>query len=1097
MSPKKILLLSLLLLCTATLWAVPARRATRLVEQPDGTTLALMVRGDEHFHYLVTEDGVPIVRHEGAYYYAVYGAEGFEASSRLAHDAEERTKEEQTFVESLPDIQQMATEQMQRTAARRRAATRAATQMPNSGKVNIPVLLVQYTDAKFSTKNPKTAFEERLNGENYTAEGGCGSIREYFVEQSGGQFEPHFDIIGPITLKNEMAYYGANNQKGEDLRPREMVKEACIQAYNDLGTDFKRYDNNKDGYVDIVYVIYAGYGEASYPDVLEETIWPHQWQLEKPHSLNGVLINEYACNNELNSYKGTTLDGIGTFCHEFSHCLGLPDYYDTSGGTAFGMSYWSVMDQGCYNNDGHTPCGYNAYEKDFLGWYSLKELDRPTMVTLEPLSEGGEAYKIVNDANPNEYYVVEYFDQKGWNRYAPTSGMVVMHIDYDAQAWYNNCVNNDPNHPRVTIIPADNKRTAQTLAGDVYPGTAQNTSLTATSRPAAKVYKGGYMNKDITNITAKNGAVTFAFMQDALLAPQVHTPLMTGPTQFTLTWDAVAEAEAYDVRLDLVGEDGSETLVRTERVATCSYTFEGLSGGTYRCRVRSIRQGISSHYSDAVEVVIDDSQLPSVGEAPRITISADSIRMEAADGAEIYYTLDGALPTIYSHRYTAPFATTEKVTVQAIAYREGYHNSDVAQLTNWFAQGGATYRLVSTAPDSVVVTEAPGGNGDEDYVGHLTFGDALWKDGTEYAFAGFDTGAFRYAMELRSVTVEDAMIEYVGDSLFHGCSALNAVVWDTPSPLPDQAFDEDSYRNLLVYLTDEAEVPTSIDGMPYVAVVKGGYCNELTLDASSNFYCPRNFTAGRVTYRRTFKQTTGLETSSGWETLVLPFDVQRIAHATKGDITPFGCEGSAHCWLATPDSVLVNATEIRANVPYLISFPNNEAYGDHSLAGSITFSAEEAEIYATPSPLNTTANSVTCALVPTYDRIEATNWIYALNVGSKYEGLAPGSVFTPGRYETPPFSVYMVVYEEKALPYYRIKVEANEEIAEANEPKKLSITSRDGYLYIESTEERTIQLYNAVGRLVQVVHCKVGTTMVGPLDKGIYIMEKMKIYVDC
>ena len=1112
---KKTLYFFLLLFCTVSLWAVPAKRTVRVVEQPDGTQLALTVRGDEHFHCLVTDDGIPVVRHEGAYYYALFAEEGLVASALLAHEPAQRSAGEQAFVESLPTGDNVSA-YTARARERRSAAASRAAEVPTTGEVYVPVLLVQYKDVKFSSDNPKEAFEQRINGEDYTAEGGCGSIREYFVEQSGGKFTPRFVIIGPVTLDEDMAYYGENDKDGNDLRSREMVVDACRKVYSTRLADFSHYDNNRDGYVDILYVIYAGYGEASYPDMLEDCIWPHQWQLATPETFNGVKVSRYACNNELDGYRGTELDGIGTFCHEFSHCLGLPDFYDTSSaGTAFGMSLWSIMDQGCYNNDGHTPCGYSAYEKDFLGWKPLVELRNPTQVTLRPLSEGGTGYKIVNEANPNEFYVVEYRDRSSWNKYIPAEGMLVTHVDYLSSAWHENCVNNDPDHQRVSVIPADGKLSAQTLAGDTYPGLSGNTSLTATSSPAANVYSGGFMNKDITDITAEDGAVTFNFMQGALPAPQLHTPVIVSPSSFTLTWEPVEEVEAYDVRLDFVGEDSLEHLVCTVRVAECSYTFGELDGGLYRCRVRSVAHGINSYYSEPLPVQLADSQLPSTGGAPRIHISNDSITIEAPELADIYYTLDGTLPTAYSLRYAGPFRTTDKVTVKAIARREGHSSTPVAQLDNWFAQGGAIYRVTSTSPLRVVVSEAAGGNGDEDYCGHHVFGDTVQHDGASYLLDGFDAGAFRYATALRSVTVESRLMHTVGDSLFHGCVALNAVVWDAPLALPHNVFDEDSYRNLLVYLPDTVEVPTSLAQCAYATLVRDGHSGPLTLDATSAFYCPRPFTAERVVYRRTFRQSTGFGTSGGWETLALPFDVQRITHATKGDITPFGVDGEHHCWLAAPrEGAFAAVTEIRANLPYIIAMPNNEAYGTQSLSGNITFSADEALIHAT-SPADEVGlqglsaaeerqkvTTVSLALIPAYDPIEASDKVYALNVGSKYGNYASGSVFAAGRYDVAPFSVYMVVVgTEESAPFYPIGVvpgDAREEerADDVGTPQELTVTSRGGYLYIASPEERTVYLYDAAGRLLRTVACVSGTTEVGPLAEGLYIIERTKVYVE-
>ena len=458
----------------------------------------------------------------------------------------------------------------------------------------------------------------------------------------------------------------------------------------------------------------------------------------------------------------------------------------------------------------------------------------------------------------------------------------------------------------------------------------------------------------------------------------------------------------------------------------------------------------------------------------------------------------------------------------AKVYTGGYMNKDITDIVaengvttftfqqpepqDGFTLNGVTYRIVDAEQPSVAITASPWDNGDEEaYRGHYTFGESVRYGSTDYRIVSIDKGAFRNAKNLRSITVASTAMESVGDSLFHGCSALNAVVWNTPSPLPDNAFGKDGYRNLLVYLPDAAKVPVSLSYMSHVAVIKEGYCEELTLDAEANFYCPRNFTAGHVAYSRTFKQTTGLGTSSGWETLVLPFDVQRITHATKGDITPFGIEGNAHCWLATPkDGAFAEAAEIRANTPYILSMPNNEAYGDHSLAGYITFSADEAEIHATPSPISLLAQeettAVSFALVSTYDRVGASAEIYALNVGAKYGSFAPGSVFAPERYDTPPFSVYMMLSKTQQMPlYYRIAIEPREKDDEEEDtaiPQELSVTSREGFLYIVSSTERVVNLYDEVGHFVQVVRCKAGTTVVGPLEEGVYIIDKTKIYVD-
>ena len=1105
------ILIVLIMGCILGLWAVPAKRTSITIKQPDGTRLVLALCGDEHFHCLVTTDGIPVIRQGEAYYYAKFEENGITPTELLAHGIAQRTPEEQVFVEKLPSTQH---EREKRAITKRGISSRAETsEVPTEGEVNIPILLVQYDDVKFSSANPKNAFENRTNGENYTAEGGHGSIREYFIEQSDGLFCPQFDIIGPITLDSEMMYYGGNDKQGNDKHPREMISEACRKAYNDKIIDFKRYDNNNDGYVDILYVIYAGYGESSYPDMLENCIWPHQWQLETPLTLDGVKISRYACSNELNGYTGTDLDGIGTFCHEFSHCLGLPDFYNTSssGESTFGMSVWSIMDYGCYNNDGHTPCGYTAYEKDFLGWMQLTELNTPTQVNLKPLKDGGEAYKIVNDANPNEFYVVEYYSKSSWNTYAPTDGMLVTHVDYLKSAWHDNSVNNDPNHPRVTIIPADGKLTTQTLVGDTYPGQPMNTKLTATSTPAAKVYTGEYMNKDITNIVSEDGIITFNFMQGALQAPRLHTPSDIGPTTFTITWEPVEEVEEYEVQLNFIEEDSCETTIHTTHTKEHHYTFRGLDEGIYLCRVRSISNGANSHYSESVQVELVDTILPSISTVPHIFIQNDSIHIVGPDSATIYYTIDGSRPTVYSSPYVHPFSTAKKATIRAIAHRDGFRNTSISQLTNWFTLDGATYRITSTDSLRAVVSEAKEGNNNGDYCGHYIFGETILNDTIPYTLEGIDVGAFHNAMELRSVTVEGRSIRHIGDSLFHGCTALNAVVWDIPYALPHEAFGEDSYNNLLVYLPDTMEIPKSLTRDSYATIVQNGHSEAMTLDGTVSFYCPRPFTTEKVTYRRTFKQSTEIGISGGWETIVLPFDVQLITHATKGIITPFGGNGEQHCWLATPENgVFVETTEILANIPYIISMPNNDAYGNYSLAGNVTFSAEDALIHATsPTEENayvmtkdeTSDTYIKFYLLPTYEQVEASNIPYALNIGNKYESYSPGSVFVPEKFATSPFSAYMIASENsKDTPLYRINITQSENQDNTNDDnaditESFTAIGKGQFIHLTCAEERVVNLYDAVGRLLHTIVCKIGTTKVGPLDEGLYIVEGTKVYV--
>lgn len=1287
-----------------SVWAVPAKRITIEVKQPDGTVLTLTQGGDEFFSYLMTEDGVMVKRVGDAYYYLQIVEGEVKPSAQLAHEQGKRSAEEVRFVEALPGMQEICDVAMrnENRAQRMRAAkVQKVAEVPTTGEVRVPVLLVQYADVKFSSSDPKAAFEGHINGDDYKDEGGYGSVKEYFEDQSEGKFNPKFDIIGPLTLSNKMESYGANDENGNDKNARGMVSEACRLAENKEDVDFSQYDNDGDGYVDIVYVIYAGYGEASNTAQLENTIWPHQWQLASPMAFDGVQVSKYACNNELDGYQGSTIDGIGTFCHEFSHCLGLPDFYPTDGSNGFGMESWSLMHYGNYNNNSRTPCGYTGYEKDFLGWKELKVIDSPQDVTLKAISEGGDAYKIVNDLNPDEYYVVENRQRTKWNSYDPAEGLLVIHVDYKESDWQNNRLNNDPAHQRMTVIPADNKLTKDSQSGDTYPGSTGNTELTCTSTPAAKVFVGEYMGKDITNISVENGVVTFSFMKGALPVPVQHEATEITSSGFTMTWDPAPGVQEYEVNLSVLEEnpymldedfnnvtkgssdignlldsytnnrgwtgyniygldgairmgkateegvlvspylecdssaftilftikksektdkdaymimgvgddawgnnlygygipvtndewttyfvvmdtigktsflyldtrDNSETkekesvrvdideiyllagdyteeftgggdkaprkveamapdrnrvaaktvscmakapsrrtgeekedttaaekryyatTVYKARTTDLSYRFENLDGGLYRSSVRSVRDSVYSRYSNVIDVEIVDSMLPQAELLLDIEIDNDSVTFIVDDpGLDVFYTLDGTIPTGYGRKYEAPFALKEKATIRLMGRKEGYRRSDLYRYDNWFKFDGATYRIESTVAPKVQLSEAVDGNSGKDYVGHVVVSDSVVYDSVAYVVSGIEAYAFRDATALRSVVIGGEELRSVGEGLFVGCKNLSAVVWDIELPLTATAFDATGYNNLLVYLPETMDFEHPLVEQQNMTLIKGDACGTLVLNAQFPFYAPRTFTAEHVSLSRMFSQQTALGTSAGWETIALPFDVQYIEHSTKGEITPFGAEGEKHFWLAQPaGNGFTNAVSMQANTPYIIAMPNHKDYGDNALSGQVTFSASEATVCATEA-LDAVGEGE-YRLVPTYEKIEAAKDIYALNVGVKHDGLAQGSVFVPGEYAVNPFSAYLVPAKgAQKAPMYRIQMQKEME----DTPMEFSLLVKEGTIIVTLPEARCIEVYDIAGRSVCTIEGKAGVNEISHLQDGFYLVEKTKVYV--
>lgn len=402
-----------------------------------------------------------------------------------------------------------------------------------TGSPMVPVILVQFPDKPMSEDNPHAGYTSRLCGAATPeqVERGEGTAAQYFADQSNGKFTPVFVVIGPVTLSNPAAYYGADGALAKDEKVGEMIVEAVEKAVaSGEVADWKDFDNDGDGVSDALYIIYAGEGQHASP-AQTDLVWPHTATLEDRQIVSpdagGVKFNSYSCTNELLNGR---LDGIGTFCHEFFHQLGLPDFYRTDGveTTDFAMGSWSLMDYGGYALDGRRPVGLRAVEKIYLGWTEPLTLTEAVTVRDWPsMDTGAQPFKVVNRVSAEEYYLLETIDCKGWNKSCPAGGMLVTHVYLSGMdAWNNNTVNNSTPYS-VAIIPADNERLmlvtgvndeeyAENLKGDTYPSPSGNNELTDTSVPAATVQVGlsGLMRKPVTNIAydEATGRVSFDFM---------------------------------------------------------------------------------------------------------------------------------------------------------------------------------------------------------------------------------------------------------------------------------------------------------------------------------------------------------------------------------------------------------------------------------------------------------------------------------------------------------------------------------------------------------------------------------------------------------
>lgn len=455
---KRLSILTLVCVMGITALAIPARRTGIIVTQADGSEIMVYQHGDENFHWQTNEKGEWIELKNDGFFHVV-----------------EALSNEQIEAKRAQSI---------------RRAQHAA--YPLNVAPRGLVILVNFADVAFETE--KAEMDSMLTGEDYNRNysytyrgrtynvNSKGSARQYFYDSSHGQYNPQFDVVGPVTVSENMAYYGKNNSYGNDSHPEHMINEACKLADSECGIDFTQYDNDEDGYVDFVFVIYAGYGEAD--GGASNTIWPHAWNLYSAAGIkcqvDGKTVDLYACGNELDFFSKEHT-GIGTFCHEFSHVLGLPDLYVTNTATHPTLNEWDIMDYGPYNNDGNTPPSFSAYERFFMGWLQPRLIVDPENVVLNELQTSNEALLISttdqhnligNDPNPTTFYMIENRQQEGWDEHLPGHGMMLTKIQYSYSRWYQNTVNNSSSKMGVDLIEAKSNSDNQGKATDLFPAGA-------------------------------------------------------------------------------------------------------------------------------------------------------------------------------------------------------------------------------------------------------------------------------------------------------------------------------------------------------------------------------------------------------------------------------------------------------------------------------------------------------------------------------------------------------------------------------------------------------------------------------------------------
>lgn len=575
---KKIILTALLAVCTlAAALAIPAKPGAVRFVQSDGSVISLETFGDEFSHYTLMDRTYTVVQKPGStdFYFATQKDGVLTASGVLARPVSQLSAEERKVANRSVGLRPTLNSTIGRhpVCASDLVLSRSAEQTSRAsvdqalkigrwggarkGKMKGLAILVEYSDVKFQSHATANAdFTAMLNEQGYSKNGATGSARDYFIANSNGQFEPEFVVMGPYELSNPRSYYGGNTSNGSDQRPAYMILEACNLADRE-GLDFSQFDGNNDGQIDLVFVFFAGNNEAEAKYTFPDAVWPHMSYLipkgtpggsnldttETP-VFDGKIAYTYACTSELKG-AGKEYSGIGSFCHEFGHAIGLPDNYDTDGesnGTAFGLQYADIMAAGNYLNEGRTPPAYNIFERWLLGWASPKEITEAGEYRLGPLYDD-HGFVIFTDENRDEFFLLENHNAQAnakafkWDKYllegdskvdvagfGGGNGMLVYHVDIGTDVlprWDANRGNAYSAHECLKLFRADPSAANSDSRRWFFPGDAQITSLTDKSTPAFVDWSAVPLGLKIANIALDGEDVVLTVLVDDL-SYEVH-----------------------------------------------------------------------------------------------------------------------------------------------------------------------------------------------------------------------------------------------------------------------------------------------------------------------------------------------------------------------------------------------------------------------------------------------------------------------------------------------------------------------------------------------------------------------------------------------
>ena len=678
---KKVITLVLLALAIATqVQAIRPLPKLWPMNQSDGTTVMVYINGDGHVAFYTTEDGKVLVKNDaGDLCYAMFSNGRLVPSTLIAHNADQRSEAEKTFL--LTNNVESRLSELNELVARRAPNKAIIGSTPDGlGKYNksgmgavkslgerkVPVIMVEFSDLKFKSTTTIDKMTRYYNEEGYHDETYCvGSARDFFIAQSRGMFKPTFEIVGIVTLANSYKYYGANDRNGNDKNVDGMVVDA-VRAAEAKGVDFSKF-KDEDGNVELVSILYAGRGEATEGGQGANYVWPCESDFNK--NIGANHFNSYFVGNEL--YNDGALMGMGIFCHEFGHALGLPDFYCTNysyrGDDPF--SNWSIMDTGPYVNKARAPMGYTAYERSYLGWLDIPELTKAQSVTLTPhdATEGNLAVMFRRPGVTNEYYILENRKPGTWypetdadgNNYG--SGLMLTHIAYNAGSWSGNILNNVRTNKRAHIVTAD-KQTLQ------YGGSQTNLYGNGVNEiKYLPLYGGGTLTSMPIFKIKKNADKTITF--NFITEDGKHVPYKIGDkiTEGGIDYKYVDNREFTVIRKQSGEYSADVNIPNTLTIDDVVYEVVAIADSAF------------AGYTTLTSVSIPKSIRKIAPNAFRGTSAMTKFSVE--EGSQYYQTIDDAL-FIRSAEYDGSNWQTSKTDVSMFNFNENEWGLPVSETSN-------------------------------------------------------------------------------------------------------------------------------------------------------------------------------------------------------------------------------------------------------------------------------------------------------------------------------------------------------------------------------------------------------------------------------